>query len=107
MLTQKIVIRELEQIVQEIRNTGIHLRRAVLFGSYSRNEQHIWSDIDIALVADEFKSLGFEDVGLFARILLKYSNLDISPRTYNTQDFTPDRDPFVEEILKTGIDIAL
>jgi hypothetical protein len=53
----------------------------------------------------EFNGIGFEDVQLFARVMLKYSALNIQPRTYNTLDFTPDNDPFVEEILKTGIEI--
>jgi predicted nucleotidyltransferase len=77
----------------------------VLYGSYSRNKQRKWSDIDIALVADEFKGIGFFDAKLYSGILIKYPEMDIQPRTYNTKDFTPKKDPFVEEILKTGIEI--
>ena len=106
MLTQKTVIGHLKKLAAEIKESGIHLKKVVLYGSYSRNEQHEWSDIDVALVADEFISIGFEDVKLFARMLVKRPNLNISPSTYNTKDFTPAKDPFVEEILKTGIEIA-
>jgi predicted nucleotidyltransferase len=106
MLAQKTVINKLKKITEEIKHSGIHLNRVVLFGSYAKNAQHKWSDIDVALVADEFISSGFEDVGLFAATLIKYPNLNISPRTYNTRDFSPERDPFVEIILKTGIEIA-
>jgi len=105
MLTQKTVINHLKKIDEEIRQTGIHLQKMVLYGSYSRNEQHKWSDIDIAVVADEFIGIGFEDVKLFSRIMIKYPKLNIQPRTYNTKGFTPDEDPFVEEILRTGIEI--
>lgn len=105
MLAQKTVINKLKKIVAEIKQSGIHLNRVVLYGSYARNTQHKWSDIDVALVADEFKSDGFEDVGLFAATLIKYPTLNISPRTYNTKDFHPERDPFVEVILKNGIEI--
>ena len=106
MLTQKAAIDIVRQFAKQINDSGIHLKRVILFGSYSRNEQHKWSDIDVAFVADEFIGIGFEDVKLFARSLVNRPNLNISPRTYNTKDFTPDKDPFVEEILKTGIEIV-
>ena len=106
MLTQKSVIKYLTNLTAEIRQSGLHLKKVVLYGSYSRNEQHIWSDIDVAFVADEFIGIGFEDVKLFVRSLSKRPSLPIQPRTYNTKDFNTDSDPFVEEILKTGIDIV-
>ncbi len=105
MLTQKTVISTIKKIADDIRLSGIHLNRVILYGSYAKNKQHDWSDIDVAFVADEFTSIGFEDVGLFAAQLIKYPKLDIQPRTYNTKDFSIDRDPFVEEILNTGIEI--
>ena len=106
MLTQKSVINHLKEMANEIKQSGVHLNKMVLYGSYSRNEQHKWSDIDVAVVADEFTGIGFEDVGLFARTLVKRPKLNIQPRTYNTKNFTADYDPFVEEILRTGIEIV-
>ena len=105
MATQQAVINDLKKFADDILASGIHLRRLVLFGSYSRNEQKEWSDIDVALAADEFNSFGFEDVSLISKVMLKYANLDISPRTYKTIDFNTEKDPFVGEILKTGIEI--
>ena len=106
MLTQRTVINNLKNLVCQITDSGFHLRKVVLYGSYAKNQQHEWSDIDVAFVADEFKSAGFEDVKLFSRLLIRKPNIDIQPRTYNTHDFTPDKDPFVEEILRTGIVIV-
>jgi predicted nucleotidyltransferase len=105
MFTQKSVIGYLKKITGEIKNTGLHLRKVVLYGSYATNKQHKWSDIDVAFIADEFNGIGFEDTQLFSGIMIKYPKLNIQPRTYNTEDFTPDKDPFVEEILRTGIEI--
>ena len=107
MLTQRAAIKHVKNIVAEIKRSGIHLRKVILFGSYAKNNQHRWSDIDVALVADEFKTIGPEDVKLFSKILIKYPELDIQPRTYNTKDFTPRKDPFVEEILRTGKELSL
>jgi len=105
MLTQKTVINKIKKLVKEISDSGLHLNRVILYGSYAKNTQHEWSDIDVAFVSDEFKNIGFEDVKLFVKQLVKYPTLCIQPRTYNTKDFTADKDPFVEEILKTGIEI--
>jgi len=106
MLTQKSAINIVRQFAKQINDSGIHLQRVVLFGSYSRNEQHKWSDIDVALVSDKFKGIGFYDLDLYGKTLIKKQFQDISPRTYKTRDFSPDKDPFVEEILKTGIEIV-
>lgn len=105
MFTQKSVINHLTKLATEIKQSGLHLKKVVLYGSYSRNEQHKYSDIDVAFVADEFIGIGFEDVKFFVSSLSRRPGLPIQPRTYNTKDFTPDKDPFVEEILKTGIEI--
>ncbi len=105
MLTQKTAISKIKEMVEEIRQSGLQLNRVVLYGSYAKNLQHEDSDIDIAFVSDKFKSIGPLDVKLFVRSLSQRPNLNISPRTYNTKDFTPEKDPFVEEILKTGIEI--
>lgn len=108
MATQKSIIADLKQFANQLHISGFHLKKIVLYGSYSRNEQHKWSDIDVAIVADEFKGTGFDDVLLFSRYLSKFPKLNsIQPRTYNTKDFTPAKDPFVEEILRTGIEIPI
>src|ERR1700691_4565008 len=106
MLTQRTVIKNLEKLAGEMILSGIHLRKVILYGSYAKNQQHKWSDIDVAFVADEFSGIGFEDVKLFVRSLVNRPTLDIQPHTYNTKDFDVDKDPFVEEILKTGIEIV-
>lgn len=107
MATQRTVINHIKKFAGDVKQSGINLNKVILYGSYARNEQNKWSDIDIALVADEFKSIGFEDVKLFASVLVRHSNLNIQPRTYNTKDFSIDKDPFVEEILNTGIEIEI
>jgi predicted nucleotidyltransferase len=105
MLTQKSAIAKVRRFAREIKASGVQLQRIVLYGSYARNEQHKWSDIDVALVSDSFRGIGFYDIDLFARIHIQKPFCSIQPRTYNTKDFSPGKDPFVEEILKTGIEI--
>lgn len=105
MATQKSAINNIKKFADEIMLSGIPLRKVILFGSYAKNTQSKWSDIDVALIADEFSGVGFYDTGLFSKILIKYTNINIQPHTYNTKDFLPAKDPVVEEIMKTGIRI--
>lgn len=107
MLTQKSVISHLQKYAAEVKATGVHLKKIILFGSYARNKQHEWSDIDVAMVADEFSGVGFRDIGLFAKVQIKYPYYLIQPRTYSTKDFTAKKDPFLEQILKQGIEIRI
>ena len=106
MLTRKTAIERVKQFALEIKNKGLHLRKVILFGSYAANKQHRWSDIDVALVADEFIGVGFEDVQLFSAINIKKPFMLIETRTYPTSYFKKG-DPFIDEIKRTGIEIAV
>ena len=105
MFTQKTVIALLKKFASEVNDSGIHLKKIVLYGSYAKNKQSEWSDIDVAMVADEFSGIGFKDISLFAKIQIQHPYYLIQPRTYNTNEFSTAKDPFVKEILRTGIEI--
>jgi predicted nucleotidyltransferase len=79
------------------------LANAILFGSYAKGNNYEFSDIDIALVSDNFEGVRFLDKEKIRRITL---NIDyrISPLPYRTEDFMEDN-LFVKEILDTGIKI--
>ena len=94
-------MKQMKDFVSLVSSSGITLRKAILFGSYARNKQTKYSDIDVALVADEFCNVPSEDVKLFMKAMLKYYM--VQPQTYNTKDFSPDKNPFIDEILRTGI----
>ena len=72
MVTRESVIADLNSFAGEMKQSGFHLNRMVLYGSYSRNQQHTYSDIDVAIIADEFTGIGFDDVMLIAHLLSKY-----------------------------------
>ena len=103
--SQKAALELAKQFVEEIKAKGLHIRRAILFGSYARNEQHEWSDIDIALVADEFQSFTLLDSQFFKDIRIKKPYLSIESHTFNT-DYLEKGDAFIDEEIKPkGISI--
>ncbi len=104
MFTQRDIIEQLKQLSNEIVSKGINLKKVILYGSYAKNLQREDSDIDVAIVADEFIGFAYEDIKLINDILLK--NINIQPKTYPTEYFNQG-DPFIEEIKKTGIEIPV
>lgn len=100
MVTQALALARVQQFLEEVRQQGVPLRKAILFGSFARNEQHEYSDIDLALVADDFTGAAFIDMKPFVRALVKH--VDIEPHTFSPEQFA-DWNPFVQEIKRTGI----
>lgn len=102
MLTQSAALARVQAFAESLRSQPISLRKVILFGSYARNEQREFSDIDVALVADEFSGFGFQDVGLISSAIIQKQFVDIEPHTFSPAQFT-EWNPFVQEILRTGI----
>ena len=101
MFTKKSAVATAKSFIKVLISHGIPLEKAVLFGSYSLNNQRKNSDIDIALFSSAFTGVGFEDKKLIAKwnILPEYIDIDVKTFSIN------DEDPFVEIIEETGIAI--
>ncbi|MDM8526380.1 nucleotidyltransferase domain-containing protein [Desulfococcaceae bacterium HSG8] len=94
----------INEFIHKLEQNNVHIQQAVLFGSYSKGLEHEWSDIDIVLVSDAFEGVRFEDRKKIGDITLSVST-DLSPLPFRPEDFTPE-DPFVKEILSTGVRIV-
>ena len=101
MLTQNAAIDTVKNYAREIINSGINLKKVILYGSFAKGTQHEWSDIDVALVADEFEGLP-TDHYFFSNIAIKKQYVRIETITYPTNYFLLG-DAFIEEIQKTGV----
>lgn len=104
MVTQQAAIDQVKIFLKEVKEQGVHLNRVILFGSVARNQQNEFSDIDVAMVADDFTGVGFIDIKRFVKALRNH--YIIQPKTFSTEDFK-NGDAFAEEIIKTGIEITI
>lgn len=104
MVTQKAAIEMVQEFAQEVKSLGVNLRRVILFGSVAANHHHEYSDIDVALVADNFSGVGFIDMKLFLKALRKH--YIIQTKTFATEYFE-EGDAFTDEIKRTGIEIKI
>lgn len=87
--------------VDELKKNHIHIQQMFLFGSYARGTFDSWSDIDIAIVSDDFSGVRFRDRNAVRRIKLSVSS-SLEPLPYRPEDFNAT-DPFVKKILESGI----
>jgi predicted nucleotidyltransferase len=80
------------------------IRRVVLFGSYAKGMATKQSDVDICFFLDSFGDKQRVDI-LQELIRLAYSFDEyFEPTVFETSDLHNDN-PFVKEVLKTGVDI--
>lgn len=94
----------IEKYLAALKAHNIPIRQVFLFGSYAKGNSNEWSDIDLALVSEIFEGVRIQDRKKIRSITLSISS-EIEVLPYRPNDFTPD-DPFVKEILETGVRIV-
>ncbi|MDZ7399050.1 MAG: nucleotidyltransferase domain-containing protein [candidate division KSB1 bacterium] len=97
------IINAIQDFIAQLKNE-ISIKSVYLFGSYVKGTNKEYSDIDVAIVSDSFKGSTLVDI---ERILSLTKNINrmIEPHPFRSEDFTED-DPFVKEIITTGIKVA-
>jgi len=95
--TLKIIFSFLEMLKMD----NIIIDNAYLFGSYANNTSNNYSDIDIAIVSDDFTKDLWEDKKTLRKYKSKIS-WDISPFPLRKDEFVSSK--FVQdEIIRKGI----
>ena len=94
-----------KNFAKDIETHSIKLKAVFMFGSYVNGTQNECSDIDVALVSDDFAGSP-EDHNLFpymGGIHKEYTRIETA--TYPSEYFDKG-DPFINHIQKTGLRIA-
>ena len=97
------IVKQIKDYIKILNKNGFTIQQAILFGSFVSGEYNEFSDIDLALVSDKFEGIRFNDRNLIRKYKFTV-NADIEPMPFTQADFTKD-DPFVKEILETGLRI--
>ncbi len=85
-----------------IKQKGLEVKKAYLFGSYAKNQFHEDSDIDLAIILKHLRD-DFDMHLKLSRLRRKFDT-SIEPHPFDEKDFD-DTNPFAYEIMKTGIKI--
>lgn len=105
-MAEKEVIKLLQKYIQILKEEGIKVDRAFLYGSYAGETQSEDSDIDLMLVSDQFNT---SDDFLFGKIwvLTKKVDTKIEPYIVGSDKFEKDEfSPLIQLVKKDGFEIA-
>lgn len=96
----KIIENKARKYLNILKKSNIGLKELYIFGSTSRGIINPDSDIDIAVVVDNYKG---DIVDTFSQLLKLRRSIDvrIEPHPFESKDFN-DSNPFASEIIKTG-----
>lgn len=90
-----------KKYLQTVKNMGVPVAQAYLFGSQVKGNSHFGSDIDICIVSPKFgKDRQKERV--FLMNLRDDTTIAVEPHPYSPADFQNYFDPLSYEIKKTG-----
>lgn len=75
----------------------------LLYGSYANGKANKYSDIDLAIILDEFKE-NYLEIIEFLSLARKYAkSIDIEPVVYSTKEYkNTEKGTFLDEIKRTG-----
>lgn len=94
-----------KKYAEALKNARFPFRAVYLFGSHARGKSHRWSDIDIAVVSNQFQKNYDENRWLLWQLRMEVDTR-IEPHGFTVKDFQSEEDPMVYEIRKTGMRIV-
>ncbi len=100
------IIRRVKSYIAKVNQHFGGLKKVYIFGSYAKNNQTTHSDIDIAVIFDDFDES--QQFDMQVKMLLLAADIDsrIEPHPILYKHLYTDN-PFINEILRTGIAIDI
>lgn len=98
-------VRISKEYLKRVRNANLRFTEAWLFGSYAKGNQHIDSDIDIAIVLNDDEKHSF-DTDVMLMVIRKGEETMIEPHAFSRDEFNRNL-PIVDQIMKYGIKIDI
>ena len=97
------IMESLKKYIEKI-SQYYKIEAIILFGSYAKGTENEDSDIDIAIISSDFSDIiedGAKLIGLTWKI-----DTRIEPHPITTEDYQEVSNPFVREVVDTGIKVA-
>jgi len=98
------LIEIINRFVEESLKENIRISQVVLFGSHAKGTNNEFSDIDIAVVSEDFEGIRLFDNLKLGKPRVK-TDIDLETHPYRPEEFN-NANPFVKEILSYGIRIV-
>lgn len=106
-MVEKAVIEIIREFVNVLRKEGVHVHRVILYGSYVKGKPRRESDIDVAIISNDFgKDTTEEGMYLFriaGGIDPRLEPIPISIESYENDTWVP----LIYEIREKGLEIEI
>lgn len=96
----EIVIYKIKEFLVQLKKSNISFDSVYLYGSYVKGTTHKESDIDVAIIADEWKPDIFDAQFQLMKTAYKIDSR-LEPHPFNKEDFNRSN-PYAREIVDTG-----
>lgn len=99
----KDILDNIYKFIEEIKKY-YNITNIILFGSYAKGTENEDSDIDIAVISDDFDDI----YDCMAHLMGMTWDIDarIEPHPIKKKDFEEASDYFIKEVINTGIQVA-
>ena len=97
------IIENIQKYIEKI-SQYYNVEAIILFGSYAKGTENENSDIDIAIISSDFNDIiedGANLIGYTWKI-----DTRIEPHPITKEDYESIANPFVKEVIDTGIKVA-
>ena len=100
----KLIMEIVQKYAQKICE-NYKIEAIILFGSYAKGNNQEDSDIDIAVITDDFEN-DIIDEELNLMRLRRKIDTRIEPHLIRVDDYKNAVTPFIQEVINTGIKVA-
>lgn len=107
-MAEESIIMSIRNYLKELLRAGVPVKQAILFGSYAKETDHKWSDIDLIVISDKYdKECSREDINLLWRTAARTDNR-IEPIPVGAKRWkTDDESTIIEIARREGIVVDL
>ncbi len=93
-----------QKYLKAVRESGVNVDKAYLFGSFAKGKTWEGSDVDVCIISSQFGKDYLEEKSRLNKLALKIDPR-IEPVPFSPGDFGNKYDPLVAEIKRFGIQI--
>lgn len=94
-----------QNFVKQLRKNRFPFERVYLFGSFAKNSQTKWSDIDVCVISSKFAGKQWDESERKLWILRRATDSRIEPIGMTSRELRGSS-PLAEEIRETGVRVV-
>ncbi len=106
-MVEKSILKPIMRLVEALAKKNIKAEKVILYGSYAEGRNTKYSDIDVAIVSNDFGKDRVEEkmslFGLGSRIDPRLEPIPLTPRALQEDTWVP----LIYEIKTKGIELAI